>query len=77
MNAFSIDASAPFRVGVTVKDSRLDVALKAQEEIPLATLSVLEEAFAESNLPYRVDVVDLQRASQDFRLLVEGNHVRL
>jgi type I restriction enzyme S subunit len=57
--------------------SDLDIAVKTTRKIPLALLSALEEAFAESDLPFRVDIVDLSRASPEFRRLVEGHHVRL
>jgi predicted nucleotidyltransferase len=57
--------------------SDLDIAVKAPGEIPLAKLSALEEAFAESDLPFRVDIVDLRRASPEFRRLVEANHIRI
>lgn len=57
--------------------SDLDIAVKAPGKIPLAQLSALEEAFADSDLPFRVDIVDLHRASPEFRCMVEANHVRL
>ncbi len=57
--------------------SDLDIAVKAPSKIPLAQLSALEEAFAESDLPFRVDIVDLHRVSPEFRRLVEANHMRL
>jgi type I restriction enzyme S subunit len=57
--------------------SDLDIAVKAPGEITLEQLSALEEAFAESDLPFRVDIVDLHRAAPEFRQLVEANHVRL
>jgi len=57
--------------------SDLDIAIKAPKRIPLAQLSALEEAFADSDLPFRVDIVDMQRASPDFQRLVEDSHVRL
>lgn len=57
--------------------SDLDIAVKASRKIPLAQLSALEEAFAESDLPFRVDIVDLRRASPEFRRVVEARHVRL
>ena len=40
-------------------------------------LSALEEALAESDLPFRVDIVDLNRASPEFRRVGEANHIRL
>ncbi len=57
--------------------SNLDIAIRAPEPLPLAQLSALEEAFAESDLPFRVDIVDLHRASPEFRRLVESHHVRV
>jgi predicted nucleotidyltransferase len=57
--------------------SDLDLAVKAPAKISLAHLSALEEAFAESDLPFHVDIVDLQRVSVEFRRLVEANHVLL
>ena len=57
--------------------SDLDVAVRAARPIPLAALSELEEAFAESDLPFRVDVVDLHRASPEFQRLVEARHIRI
>lgn len=57
--------------------SDLDIAVKATDKIPLLQLSTIEEAFAQSDLPFRVEIVDLNRASPEFRLLVELNHVRL
>ena len=57
--------------------SDLDIAVEASRKIPLGMLSALEEAFAESDLPFRVDIVDLQRASPEFRRMVEANHIRL
>jgi len=57
--------------------SDLDIAVKASSKIPLVQLSAAEEAFAQSDLPFRVDIVDLQRASPEFRRLVEANHIQL
>ncbi len=57
--------------------SDLDIAIKATVPMPLSQLSALEEAFAESDLPFRVDIVDLHRASPEFRRLVESHHLRI
>ncbi len=57
--------------------SDLDIALQTPSKIPLAQLSALEEAFAQSDLPFRVDIVDLHRASPEFRRIIEAKHVRL
>lgn len=57
--------------------SDLDIAIKAAGKIPLSQLSALEEAFAESDLPFKVDIVDLYRASPEFRQLVTAHHLRI
>ena len=59
------------------RESDVDLLLDTAAAIPLSTLSRLKEAFEESNLPFRVDVVlrtDIspefyQRISQDCMLL--------
>jgi predicted nucleotidyltransferase len=58
-------------------DSDLDLLIEAREAIPLAVLGRLKEAFEESDLPFRVDVVDraaispafYQRIRDELRLL--------
>jgi hypothetical protein len=35
-------------------------------------LTALEDAFADSNLPFRVDVVDWAATSEAFRVIIEG-----
>jgi len=57
--------------------SDLDIAIRGDGPLSLSQLSALEEAFAESDLPFRVDIVDLHRASPEFRQLVESHHVRI
>jgi type I restriction enzyme S subunit len=36
---------------------------------------MIEDAFAESDLPFRVDVVDWARASEEFRAIIRRDHV--
>lgn len=50
--------------------SDLDLALVAPSPIAFATLGMLQEEFAESDLPFRVDVVDLGSTTADFQALV-------
>ena len=47
--------------------SDLDIALVGREPISLKILSALEEDFAESDLPFMVDLVDWQRISSEFQ----------
>ena len=50
--------------------SDLDLALDAGELLPLALLAELAEAFAESPLPWKVDLLDLNAVSDEFRAKV-------
>jgi len=47
--------------------SDLDLALAAPESLPYRVLFELEEDFSESDLPFRVDIVDLARVDEAFR----------
>lgn len=47
--------------------SDFDVAIDNQTPIPLNTLSKLEEVFAESDLPFLIDIVDFQRINNEFQ----------
>lgn len=47
-------------------DSDVDLLIETQEEIPLNTLARLKEAFEESDLPFRVDVVLRTDVSPEF-----------
>lgn len=59
------------RASWTTKDSSdLDLALDGETEIPRRSLSALEVAFKDSDLPYTVDVVDLKRVGERFRRIV-------
>jgi predicted nucleotidyltransferase len=63
------------RVDGTAKPhSDLDLVLLARDPVPLATLALLEDDFAESDLPYRVDVVDWTRLDESFRQVIGGRH---
>lgn len=62
--------------GSRVKDkakkySDLDVSIRYFEKIPLPVLAELKEKLAQSDLPYKVDVVDYQRISEEFQNLID------
>ena len=55
------------RVGTAYRpDSDLDLLIDTEEEMPLSTRAQLKEAFEESNLPFRVDVVMRTDLSPEF-----------
>ena len=57
--------------------SDLDLAIEGEEPIPLASLGALREAFAESDLPFFVDVVDMAVADEAFRQRIIEKRVRI
>lgn len=53
------------------KFSDLDLAIDTnQQPMPLALMTNLLDAFEESDLPYKVDIVDLNTIDSDFRSLI-------
>ncbi|MGA2897954.1 MAG: nucleotidyltransferase domain-containing protein [Acidobacteriaceae bacterium] len=59
------------------KFSDLDLAVKGGQSLPLSTQAALAEDFTESDLPYKVDIVDWATASERFRAIIESSHVVL
>ncbi len=57
-------------VGKPAKFSDIDVAVMGEQKVPGYVLENLREAFENSNLPYRVDVVDLNSSSAQFKTQV-------
>jgi hypothetical protein len=52
----------------------LDLALVSRQPLPSETLWALRESFSESDLPFRVDVIDLSAVSREFKSVVEQDH---
>ncbi|MDR2697678.1 MAG: nucleotidyltransferase domain-containing protein [Holophagales bacterium] len=64
------------RDGTAKKYSDLDLAFVGKEKLGLNRCVQLEDAFAESDLPYRVDVLDYHALSPEFRGIIDsGNEV--
>jgi predicted nucleotidyltransferase len=55
--------------------SDLDLALIGETPLPLDTLAALREAFSESDLPWKVDLVDWATTNATFRKLIEARRV--
>ncbi len=51
--------------------SDLDLCFK--DPIPYSIISHLEEDFEESDLPYKVDIVNWQTCSEEFRSIISKN----
>jgi len=59
------------RITGTARDySDLDLVVVGREKIDRKILHRLEEAFVESDLPFRVDVLDWHRISDSFRQVI-------
>ena len=66
------------RASWATKDSSdLDLALDWETEIPPRSVTALEAAFEDSDLPYAVDIVDLKRINERFRRIVQQQCVAL
>ena len=60
----------------TAKDySDLDLAVMGEEPLSLRTASALEEALGDSDLPFKVDVVDWARIDEGFRRIIRRHGV--
>ena len=55
-------------------DSDYDIALKLAEKIHPARLSLIKERLEESNIPFKVDIVDINNVTEDLRnsIIEEG-----
>jgi len=47
--------------------SDLDLAVVGQDVIPLSTMFEIKQSFAESDLPFKVDLVDFHQISDEFK----------
>jgi predicted nucleotidyltransferase len=63
------------RVNSTTKDySDLDLAVVTPGKLSDDTLRLLKEAFEESDLPFRVDVLDWHATSSQFQKVIERQY---
>lgn len=57
--------------------SDLDLVIKADELLPSAARFKLQEAFSESDLPFRVDIVEWAGVSDEFKAIIAESSVRV
>ncbi|KXV18790.1 DNA polymerase beta subunit [Acetobacter malorum] len=57
--------------------SDLDLAIMGDEPLPLETRARLEEAFSESNLPWKVDILDWSLTENNFQKFIFNGAVLL
>ena len=53
-----------------------DLDLCVMEDIPEITKSYLEEEFEESNLPFKVDIIEWNKISERFKSLIKKQLVK-
>ena len=63
--------------GKAKKYSDLDLALISESPIPLDIRAELSEAFSESDLPWKVDIVDWATTSDTFKMIIEKQKIVL
>lgn len=63
--------------GTAKPHSDLDLTIVSKQTIPLGTIALLREAFSESDLPFKVDIVDWASISPEFRKIIEKDSVTL
>ena len=57
--------------------SDLDLALEWERPLGLALIGCIADALSESDLPYKVDIVDLATVEASFKARVEADRVPL
>lgn len=50
--------------------SDLDLAVRTDNKLPNGTMANLRDAFSESDLPFKVDVVDWSRIGDNFKKII-------
>ena len=55
--------------------SDLDLAIMGDEPLPLETRARLEEAFSESELSWKIDVLDWHLADEQFKRLINSRNI--
>jgi predicted nucleotidyltransferase len=61
--------------GKAKRYSDLDIALMSEQRMTFSALAALEAAFEDSDLPFKVDVVEIARVAPAFRSIIEATAV--
>jgi predicted nucleotidyltransferase len=59
------------------KYSDIDIAIVSKEKIDWVTIEKIKERFSISDLPYRVDILDYNSLSLNFKKIVDKNYIVL
>ena len=63
--------------GLARKFSDLDLAIITDKPLDFDRYAAIKEAFSDSHLPFKVDVVDWSAISDDFKHIIKSNYVIL
>lgn len=61
--------------GTAKKFSDLDLVVITDKPLPVLTMALLKESFSESDLPFKVDILDWSTISDNFKQLITKQHV--
>ncbi|MDR2623040.1 MAG: nucleotidyltransferase domain-containing protein [Methanobrevibacter sp.] len=57
--------------------SDLDLSFICKDDLGLHRISNIEYKFSESDLPYRVDVLNYKRAPKEFQEIIDANNEKI
>lgn len=60
--------------GTSKRFADLDLAVMGEVLLPVSVVADLKDAFSESDLPFRVDVVDWSTTTEGFRSIIRAGH---
>lgn len=61
--------------GQAIKHSDLDLVLVGKEKLDWQFVEKIKDAFADSNLPFMVDIIDWAAAKENFRRIIREEYV--
>lgn len=75
-DGLEVDAYGPRVTGVDLTpDSALNVVVVSEKPIPVEEMLVVEKAFADKDLPFRVDVVDWAKLTENMQKSIRKEHI--
>lgn len=63
--------------GKAKKFSDLDLAILSEKPLALKRMALMREDFSESDLPYKIDLVDWSLISKEFKQLIQKESVEI
>jgi predicted nucleotidyltransferase len=63
--------------GTSREYSDLDLAIVGEKKLGISVLGDVQEAFMESTIPFRVDVLDYNAISEKFRKIIDAEYERI